>query len=331
MEPSLRYIFLGIVLFKLILISNAYGEIYRWKDGSGKYNYSTSLPTQSVGIIEVKRGDQWIPYEAELTSSKNKTRRVIVEFERRGSAILVEVLLNNRLTREFIVDTGATYTVISRSVARELGVIPPPSAMQVTLQTANGKVTVPIVKIGSIKIGDVDVQNVLTAIHDITDAPQIGGLLGLSFLNRFRVTVDSAKGHLILEEDPTSLQNARSNEENCLVAKEMVRKGLALNDSSDQEISYYKKALDLCKDMIEAHYYLGVVYFRQKKYQNAIIEAQEILRINSNMPDARYMLGAVYTAQGKYQQAEIELRQALILDPNHQSAKDLLAKIQMYK
>jgi len=327
MELSLRYI-LQAVLLGLVCIHNAYGEVYRWKDASGKYNYSTTLPTGVVVNIEVKRGDQWIPYEAELSTAERKPTRVVVEFERHGSAILVKAVLNNRLTGEFVIDTGATYTVISRAVAAELGITPSSSATQVTLQTANGKVAAPLVQVSSIKVGELEVRDVVTAVQDITDAPSIAGLLGLSFLNRFRITVDASKGHLILERNPDSSQaGAPGHEEDCFAAGEMVQKGLALNDGSDREASYYQKALELCKTMAEAHYYLGVVYFKQKRYQNVIIEAQEILRINPNMPDARYMLGVVYTAQGNYLQAEIELRKALELNPGHKNAKELLNKI----
>jgi clan AA aspartic protease (TIGR02281 family) len=332
MTPFFRYV-LGVVLLGFIVSCPVFGEVYRWKDANGKYIYTTTLPTGRVENVEVKRGDNWLPYQAESVSSEHTPNRTVIGFERRGSAILIEVLLNNRLTKKFIVDTGATYTVISYATARELGISPSPSAIKTTLQTANGRVTVPIIKVNSIKVGELEVRNVETALHDWLDTSnEIAGLLGLSFLNKFRVTVDSSQGHLILERNlDSSKESITGNEEDCVTARELIQKGRALNKGSDEEASFYKKALELCKEVPEAHYYLGVVYFKQKKYPSAIIEAQELLKTNSYLPEARYLLAVIYTAQGNYQQAEIELRRVLELDPNHENAKNLLGQILLHK
>ncbi len=333
MTPFFRYM-LGVVLLGfIVVIYPVFGEVYRWKDVNGKYIYTTTLPAGQVENVEVKRGDKWLPYQAESVSSEYKPNRAVIGFERRGSAILVEVLLNNQLTKKFIVDTGATYTVISYATARELGITPSPSAVKTTLQTANGRVTVPIIKVNSIKVGELEVRNVETALHDGLDTSnEVAGLLGLSFLNKFRVTVDSFQGHLILERNSdSSPESITGSEEDCVTAREMIQKGRTLNNGSDEEASFYKKALELCKQAVEAHYYLGVVYFKQKKYPSALIEAQELLKTNSYLPEARYMLAVIYTAQGNYQQAEIELRRVLELDPKHENARNLLGQILVHK
>jgi aspartyl protease family protein len=322
MKPSCRFI-LEVVVLIILFTCSAYGEVYRWKDRTGKYIYTTTLPTSTVENIEVKKGDTWVPYRAEMASSELTSHRVIIDYEP-GSAILIDVLLNNRLTRKFIVDTGATYTVISSVVAAELGIKPSTSSLRITLQTANGLVTAPKIKIDSIKVGEAEARNIEAAIHDFTDSPNVNGLLGLSFLNKFRVNFDNSRGRLILEGTPV-------REEDCVTAEELVRKGQALNNGSNEEASYYKKALDLCKSRVEAHYYLGVVYFKQKNYPSAILEAQELLRANAHISEARYLLGVIYLSQRNYQQAEIELRRALESNPKNEHARTLLNEILAHK
>jgi len=57
-----------------------------------------------------------------------------------GQALIVEATLNNRFTGDFLVDTGATYVVVSKEVARQAKVKGRTGGDKVQLLTANGAV-----------------------------------------------------------------------------------------------------------------------------------------------------------------------------------------------
>jgi predicted aspartyl protease len=56
-----------------------------------------------------------------------------------------------------------------------------------------------------LQVGTAQAENVAVAIHDLPDIPeQIEGLLGMSFLKHFLVTLDAEHARLILRPTPSS-------------------------------------------------------------------------------------------------------------------------------
>jgi len=117
-----------------------------------------------------------------------------------GSMVVNNVLFNNSTYANLILDTGASYTVISRDFANKLGAyIGTPGYVKVT--TANGTVDAPVVKIKSIEVSGMVVENVDAVIQDTGGLFNTSGLLGMSFLDKFKVTIDKQAGKLILEKN----------------------------------------------------------------------------------------------------------------------------------
>ena len=86
----------------------------------------------------------------------------------------------NGMSVRFLVDTGASMVSMGASDARRLGI--DFSKAQVALsQTANGLAQVSRVKLDSVKIGEIVLNNVDASVHQ-QDMPVV--LLGMSFLNR---------------------------------------------------------------------------------------------------------------------------------------------------
>ena len=64
--------------------------------------------------------------------------------------------------------------------------------------TFNGRrFTAPLVNLDSIKVGNLEVQNIPTLIWDLSDYPQIEGVLGISYLKHFQVELNT-KDHLFI-------------------------------------------------------------------------------------------------------------------------------------
>jgi clan AA aspartic protease (TIGR02281 family) len=124
--------------------------------------------------------------------------RIEVPFRRSGSSIVLAARLNGRDVGSFILDTGATFTIISRAAAASLGL--PAGDRLVRLATASGTVDAPLAMLREVEVGGAVAADVQAVIHDVPDLPpSIAGLLGLSFLERFRINLDMGSGLLILE------------------------------------------------------------------------------------------------------------------------------------
>jgi aspartyl protease family protein len=127
-------------------------------------------------------------------------RRGVVTTERRGSQHVVEAELigpnGARRTVRLVVDTGASIVVLPSSMIEPLGF----SAEELEddeAETANGTVEVKMGTLRSVRVGDAKVGDV--SVGFIADE-RIGSqpLLGMSFLERFRLTIDDKTNRVVL-------------------------------------------------------------------------------------------------------------------------------------
>lgn len=89
----------------------------------------------------------------------------------------------NGTSVEFMLDTGASDVVITRNIARRIGINIKDLEFTKIYNTANGTVKGAPIIIESLKIGDFEVQNVRASVNDSDlDTP----LLGMSFLEKLQ-------------------------------------------------------------------------------------------------------------------------------------------------
>ena len=89
----------------------------------------------------------------------------------------------NGTTIRFIVDTGASMISLGASDARRIG-IDTSKGQQGVANTANGQTVVTRVKLDSVRVGEIVMNNVAALVHQ-QDMPF--ALLGMSFLNRMEM------------------------------------------------------------------------------------------------------------------------------------------------
>jgi len=176
-------------------------EFYRWVDQSGVIHFTDNfhnIPDQQrpkVGRIQGIESPKTPP--APTTSSLTKAS---IPFEKQGQVVIVEATLNNKTAAKFIVDTGASYTMISSAMAKELSIDTDQTNQTVPFQTANGLIQAPLISLHSVAVGGMEVTNLTAAIHDVVPDGKVSGLLGLNFLANFRMDIDTQKGLLHLEK-----------------------------------------------------------------------------------------------------------------------------------
>jgi len=115
-----------------------------------------------------------------------------------SSKITVTAVLNDKVNTRLLVDTGANTVVIPMSVARELAEITAKRSQKVPARLADGSLREGSrILLSSVAVGGARAENVQAVAMEM---PHGGGLLGMSFLSRFHVRVDSKKNVLILKE-----------------------------------------------------------------------------------------------------------------------------------
>ena len=109
-----------------------------------------------------------------------------VTLEGTGTVWQVHATINGRLHGLFLLDTGATFCVLTVDAAKRLGVTP--GDQHVALHTANGVIAAPLVELGTVDLNGNRAQGVQAVIDDAVEAP-LDGIIGLSYLNRFSYSI----------------------------------------------------------------------------------------------------------------------------------------------
>ncbi|MGK0297765.1 MAG: aspartyl protease family protein [Gammaproteobacteria bacterium] len=94
----------------------------------------------------------------------------------------------NKFQTRFLVDTGATVISMNRHSAARFGIDYKMIGKKAISNTAAGPDTVYLVKLASVKVGDIELNNVAAAVHD-SDYPEVI-LLGNSFLKNVSIKRD---------------------------------------------------------------------------------------------------------------------------------------------
>ena len=187
-------------------MTSSYGEMYRWVDEKGTVYFTDDLskiPEKYREGVETRKSPKETPApksqkirQGLLTTRMDEPKGVTVDLVRSGDVSFTEVILNERIKQYFMVDTGASFTNISREAARELGITIDESTPIIPIATASSVIFNPLVTLRSIRVGQAEVENVDVLVHDLPG--RSAGLLGNSFLSKFRVVLDSVNGKMTL-------------------------------------------------------------------------------------------------------------------------------------
>lgn len=124
--------------------------------------------------------------------SQRRKQSVTVSMNRYGQ-YLTNGQINGRVV-EFLVDTGANTVSMTTQDARELGIDFRAIGKPGQSYTANGVVRSWIVTLDSVKVGPIEVRNVMA---NIRDTPKLGPmLLGMTYLNSVSLLHENNRLHL---------------------------------------------------------------------------------------------------------------------------------------
>jgi clan AA aspartic protease (TIGR02281 family) len=192
-----------------LLLAPVYAKIYKWTARDGKVHFTDNLaavPPEYCDQVEEKTST--LPPSERLLGTAglapSATDRLdtithhVVPLQRVGDALLVEAILGSSLKSHLVVDTGAAFTVIPMTTAKQLS-LDLDNAAVIPLRSVSGTFLAPLTKVKSISVGDATMHDVDVVVHDIAPGGGVG-LLGMSFLGDFQVTINAEKKAMILTD-----------------------------------------------------------------------------------------------------------------------------------
>jgi clan AA aspartic protease (TIGR02281 family) len=235
-DPKMRTWIMGIILTQMVFwASPGLTAMFRCQDQSGT-TVLTDNPAQLKDCSKLEASGVSMPTEPKMTDQSRSKQKplselypenndihpdtsfllkskqdhhqesdITIPLKKIGGSFVVQANLNNERTAHLIVDTGASMTVLSTNIALDLGILGTTDNELLTVNTAGGSVQVNMNYLSSLHVGTAQANHVAVAIHDLPDIPeQIEGLLGMSFLKHFLVTLDAEHVRLILRPKPSS-------------------------------------------------------------------------------------------------------------------------------
>ena len=141
--------------------------------------------------------DQVSILQMQISELKDQQGKIAIRFVPGSRLIPVTASLNEGTPQDFIVDTGASMVTIPYSTAADLGIIITVRNPRRKVFTAGGVVYAPEVVLASITLEGFETNNVKALVMDLPDRPELG-LLGLNYLSRFRMDLNTDEGVLWL-------------------------------------------------------------------------------------------------------------------------------------
>lgn len=121
-----------------------------------------------------------------------------VPVEKAGEHYVVTAVINNQEPVKLIIDTGATLTILSPKVIRELGLRVDDVRQYMEFSTANGVVQAPVVSIDTMSVRNHLVRDLQVGVLSAFPHSKFAGLLGMNFLSQFEFFIDQKNSTLEL-------------------------------------------------------------------------------------------------------------------------------------
>jgi clan AA aspartic protease (TIGR02281 family) len=204
----MRVIF-PLMIILTFLVPSSYGEMYKWVDEKGTVHFTDDLskipekyredaetrkPSKETRSPEMEDKSLFSPPSEAPKPSVSEGAEV--DLLRRGEIWITEAILNERVKRHLVVDSGASFMLINPQIAKELDITVNENTPLIPMTTVSGYILVPLVTLKSVRIGKAQAENIEAVIYTLPSGGD--GLLGNSFLNKYRVTLDSIQGKMTL-------------------------------------------------------------------------------------------------------------------------------------
>ncbi len=171
-------------------------EMYTYRDETGTLHAVFSaeeIPTQYREIAK-----KHVREESPQSKDTNPLEVRLI-LKKRGNTLLLPVRVGDAGEFVFVLDTGAGMTMINNRIAKKFGTRVGGQAKSAGI---GGTISVKLVRVSEIAVESLVVRNMLVSAADVPVIESLGadGILGVDFLNHFRMQLDTKTGELILQK-----------------------------------------------------------------------------------------------------------------------------------
>ena len=225
-RTSMGFLVVGLLSF---LSSTFAGDLVQWTDEKGTLHFSDSMDTvpakyrgrAKLEKLEEAKLQQRSRSEAPLAGSDGRTLESRGEkptitshevpfeaYEESAQRVIVSVTFNDSVTAPMILDTGAPGLTISAKLAEKLGIFSNDEGkVQGSAGGIGGKTPAIRTFIDKVQLGGAKDSFIPATIIDSMGSRAFEGLIGMDFMSKYSMKIDSAKRVVVFEElspDPNS-------------------------------------------------------------------------------------------------------------------------------
>jgi predicted aspartyl protease len=178
------------LLFLLATVEAASGQVYRWTDDEGVIHLTTDasrIPAKHRARVEVLEASPREPVESPRVDFALPVPR--------GQAIVAEAHLNG-VPLTLLIDTGASRTLIAPAVLGRAG-IDVRAGLPVRISGVAGAAQAVQVVVARLDVAGAQIGPLEVIAHEVPGLAA-DGLLGRDVLEHFTMTIDPARGRVIL-------------------------------------------------------------------------------------------------------------------------------------
>jgi clan AA aspartic protease (TIGR02281 family) len=161
------------------------------------FDWPTAERLLSMQTYPAELANQVKVLQNQIATQKSEAGKIVIRFTPGSDQIPVTAVLSSDVQQSFVVDTGASMVTIPRSTAQKLGLTSNRSSVRRQVHTAGGTIEAEAVVLPSIELDGWQLDNVEALVLDLPNQPGVG-LLGLNYLRRFRMDLNSERGTLTL-------------------------------------------------------------------------------------------------------------------------------------
>jgi clan AA aspartic protease (TIGR02281 family) len=134
---------------------------------------------------------------ARIAGLRAEEGKIVIRFDPGLRHIPFMATINDRIEQDFVIDTGASMVTIPSNTADAAGIHVNENSPVRMVSTAGGPAEAREIILDVINLKGTSVKNIKAWVLDIPGRPETG-LLGLNFLNRFHMEINSDEGTLML-------------------------------------------------------------------------------------------------------------------------------------
>jgi clan AA aspartic protease (TIGR02281 family) len=172
------------------------GNQSKLQEAAAQYRRSLELNPRKGSVAAARYYEithQRLPPELENISADE------IELEARGNNLVIGIKVNG-VPGRFILDTGASFTSIHERSAARFGVLA--TSQSLPMQTANGVIQAPVA-FADIQVGRHTISPSAVILIPSPRGNGEDGLLGMDSLRKLNAQIDSRRGRLVIQSDPT--------------------------------------------------------------------------------------------------------------------------------